>query len=173
MESILLKTHWVRVVRDQFSRRIVGFAVTKEIPTGDVVSMMFAEIIGNKKLPLRLSYDHDPLFKSHRWKTMLRVLQIKSMTSVPEIPVSHCFVERLIDSVRREFLDQIFYSNARDLKRKLDRYAAYFNEARVQYALNGLTPNQVFLPTSKKEPKHGRVFWRLYCESLFNVPIAA
>ena len=37
-ESIHLKTHWVMVVMDQFSRRIIGFAVH----AGDCVALLFA-----------------------------------------------------------------------------------------------------------------------------------
>jgi len=40
-ESVLLKTHWVMVVMDQFSRRIVGFAVQVIAIDGTAVCRMF------------------------------------------------------------------------------------------------------------------------------------
>lgn len=41
-ESILLKTHWVMVVMDQFTRRIIGFAIHKGPVNGEALCSMFA-----------------------------------------------------------------------------------------------------------------------------------
>jgi hypothetical protein len=49
--------------------------------------------------------DHDPLFRIHRWLANLRVLAIEEVESVPYAPASHPFIERLIGTVRREYLD--------------------------------------------------------------------
>ena len=46
-----------------------------------------------------------PLFRFHRWLANLRVLEIDEIKSVPYAPVSHPFVERLIGTIRREYLD--------------------------------------------------------------------
>jgi len=51
-----------------------------------------------------VSTDHDPLFRFHRWLANLRVLEIEEIKSVPYAPASHPFVERLIGTVRREYL---------------------------------------------------------------------
>jgi len=40
----------------------------------------------------------------------------------PYTPVSHPFVERLIGTIRREYLDQILFWNSLDLKRKLEEF---------------------------------------------------
>ena len=40
------------------------------------------------------------------------------MKSVPYAPVSHPFVERLIGTIRREYLGRVFFWNAVDLSRK-------------------------------------------------------
>jgi hypothetical protein len=60
-----------------------------------------------KSLPQRLSSDHDPLFRFHRWLAKLRILQVEEIKSTPFVPVSHPFVERLIGTIRREFLDHV------------------------------------------------------------------
>jgi hypothetical protein len=73
-ESITLKTHWVMVVMDQFTRRIIGFAVH----TGDcdwaAYCRLFNEIRLGHSLPKYLSYDNDPLFLYSRWQANLRIL---------------------------------------------------------------------------------------------------
>ena len=50
----------------------------------------------------------------HRWLANLRVLAIEEGKSVPYAPVSHPFIERLIGSVRRGYLDHVFFWNAID-----------------------------------------------------------
>lgn len=62
------------------------------------------------------------MFRFHRWLANLRVLQIEEIKTVPYAPVSHPFVERLIGTVRREYLDQVFFWNAADLVRKLGEF---------------------------------------------------
>ena len=52
---------------DQFSRRIVGFAVHADVLDGSAVCRMFNHAIAEAlPLPRNLSSDHDPLFEFHR-----------------------------------------------------------------------------------------------------------
>ena len=74
-------------------------------------------------VPKHLSTDHDPLFRFHRWLANLRVLEIDEIKSIPHVPVSHPFVERLIGTLRREYLDRMFFWNALDLERKLQAFS--------------------------------------------------
>lgn len=46
--------------------------------------------------------DNDPLFEFHGWKANLRILEIDEIKTVPYVPISHPFVERLIETIRRE-----------------------------------------------------------------------
>ena len=111
-ESIHLKTHWVMVVMDQFSRRIIGFAVQAGDLNGVAVCCMFNQIKSGNMLPKYLSSDNDPLFRFHRWRSNLRIMEVKEIKSVPYSPISHPFVERLIGSVRRELLDKTLFACA-------------------------------------------------------------
>lgn len=130
-ESILLKTHWVLVVMDQFTRRIIGFAVQVGKVDGVALCRMFNRAICGQGLPLRLSSDHDPLFNFHRWQANLRIMDIQPIKTVPYVPVSHPFVERLIGTIRREYLDRTLFWNAADLEQKLDAFRHYYNQCRV------------------------------------------
>src|SRR5450759_845784 len=103
-------------------------------------SRMFNHAISGQPLPKHLSTDNDPLFRFHRWRANLRVLEIKEIKSVPFVPCSHPFVERLIGTVRREYLDHVLFWNRVDLQRKLARFARYYNHVRVHSALSGTTP---------------------------------
>jgi transposase InsO family protein len=68
----------------------------------------------------------------------LRILEIDGIKTVPNVPLSRPFVERLIGTMRREFLDQVLFWNARDLERKLAEFQAYYNTARSHASLEGL-----------------------------------
>ena len=115
-ESILLRSHSVLVVMDVFTRRILGFGVERAHIDGVSVCRMFNHAVAGRPLPKHVRTDHDPLFRFHRWLANLRVLEIEEIKSVPYAPVSHPFIERLIGTVRREYLDQAFFWNAIDLR---------------------------------------------------------
>ena len=76
---------------------------------GADASRMFNSAIGRVALPQHVSTDQDPIFRSHRWQTNLRVLEVDEIKAVPSAPISHPFVERAIGTVRREFLDQMLF----------------------------------------------------------------
>ena len=121
-ESTTLKTHWIMVVMDQHTRRIIGFAVQVENVDGPAVCRMFSDATSGHGWPTYLSSDNDPLFQYHRWKANLRVLEVEQIKSLQHVPMSHPFVERLIGSVRRELLDQTLFWTATDLENKLTNY---------------------------------------------------
>ena len=129
-ESIVLRSYWVLVVMDQFTRRLVGIGVHCGTVTGADVCRMFNAAIHGQGVPRHLSTDHDPVFEAHRWMANLRILEIDELKTVPHVPLSHPFVERLIGTTRREFLDQVLFWNGRDLERKLAEFQASYNTAR-------------------------------------------
>jgi transposase InsO family protein len=72
-ESATLRTHWVLVVMDQCTRRVIGFGVHSGIVDGGVLCRMFHRAIRGQRLPKYLSSDHDPLYRFHQWQANLRV----------------------------------------------------------------------------------------------------
>src|SRR5207249_741867 len=63
-----------------------------------------------------LSSDHDPLYRFHQWEANLRILDVTEIKTVPYVPWSHPFVERLIGTIRRECLDRLLFWTAADLE---------------------------------------------------------
>jgi len=108
-ESIMLRSYWVMLIIDVFSRRCIGFAVARGDIDGPVVCRMFNCARASQGVPKYLCTDHDPLFRFHRWLANLRVLGIEEIKSVPYAPVSHPFVERMIRAIREELLDQVLF----------------------------------------------------------------
>src|ERR1035437_1555663 len=62
-ESASLRTHWVLIVMDQFTRRIIGFGVHSGTVDGVALCCMFHRAIRGQSLPKYLSSDHDPLYR--------------------------------------------------------------------------------------------------------------
>ena len=174
VESITLKSHWIMVVMDQYSRRIVGFSIQKDGYSGPTVCRMFNEIVAqNKVYPKKISTDNDPMFNFGRWKANLRIMEVEEIKSVPGVPYSHPFIERLIGSVRREYLDQTLFWNEKDLARKLDEYKIYYNESRVHYSLEGNFPDQAKGKAKPKIVDPNKYQWKKYCHGLYSIPVAA
>jgi hypothetical protein len=82
-ESILLKSHWVLVIMDQFTRRIIGFGVHADDVDGVALCRMFNATISTQNIPHYLSSDNDPIFRYHRWQANLRILGIDEIKSIP------------------------------------------------------------------------------------------
>jgi putative transposase len=139
-ESVALQTYWVLVVMDQFTRRIIGFAVRRGAVDGLALCRMFNRAIRGRTVPKYVSSDHDPLYRFHQWQANLRVLEVTEIKTVPYVPLSHPFVERLIGTVRREYLDQTLFWTRTDLEDKLLEFQHYYNAHRTHEALGGGTP---------------------------------
>ena len=113
------------------------------------------------------------MFEAHRWTANLRILEIDEIKTVPRVPLSHPFVERLIGTVRREFLDHVMFWNARDLERNLAEFRTYYNAARSHASLDGHTP-LVFASGHATVPADlNHVRWVSRCRGLVQLPVAA
>jgi putative transposase len=172
-ESIVLRSYWVLVVLDQYTRRLVGMGVHHGAVTATDLCRMFNAAIHGQGTPRHLSTDHDPLFEAHRWRANLRILEIDEIKTVPHVPVSHPFVERLIGTIRREFLDQVLFWNGRDLERKLTEFQVYYNAARGHASLEGHTPLTFAGGHTVVHADLNHVRWVSHCRDLVQLPAAA
>jgi hypothetical protein len=79
-----------------------------------------------------------------QWEANLRILDVKEIKTVPYVPLSHPFVERLIGTIRRECLDRTLFWTAADLDMKLLDFQRYYNGHRAHAGLAGRTPEPSF-----------------------------
>ena len=124
---------------------------------------------------LGASFDlrNNALFEAHRWTANLRILEIAEVKTVPHVPRSHPFVERLIGTTRREFLDHVLFWNARDLDRTLADFQAYSNEARSHASLKGHTPLTFASGHRVAHAELSNVRWVSHCRDPVQLPVAA
>ena len=101
---------------------------------------------------------------------MLEVDEIKTIKGTPR---SHAFVERLMGTIRREFLDQTLFWGRVDLERKLGGYQEYYNRYRCHTGLAGLTPAQRSGAPPSPTARFDSYRWQQHCDGLFQTPAAA
>ena len=147
-------------------------ASSRHLLTGSVCRM-FNDAIARQSLPKHVSTDHDPLFRFHRWLANLRVLEIDEVKSVPYAPVSHPFVERLVGTIRREFLDCVLFWNSVDLTRKLGEFRDYYSARRVHRSLDGTPSAQRTAGSAAPPTALDHYVWQQHCRGLFQLPLAA
>ena len=101
------------------------------------------------------------------------LVEIDEIKSIPGTPRSHAFVERLIGTIRREYLDQTLFWNQGDLERKLDSYKVYYYRHRCHTGLAGITPAQRGGAPVDPFANLDSYRWRKHCNGLFQTPTAA
>ncbi len=131
------------------------------------------QAISGSDPPKSLSTDNDPLFTSHRWQANLRLQDVTEIKSIPYTPISHPFIERVIGTIRREYLDQTLFWNSLDLARKLDDFKAYYNNHRTHEALSGQSPARYGQLVEQKLVEINNYRWKNHCRGLFQTPIPA
>jgi putative transposase len=171
-ESAILRTHWVLVVMDHCTRRIVGFGVQRGVVDGVALCRMFNRATRGQAPPTYVSSDHDPLYRFSQWQRNLRILDVQEIKTVPYAPLSHPCVERLIGTIRRECPDRTLFWTTADLEMKLLDFQRYYNGHRAHGGLAGRTPD----PSA--EPGRTRAIltsyrWQVHCRGLYQTPIAA
>ena len=134
---------------------------------------MFHQATYQQGLPESISSDHDPVFRFHQWQANLRIRGIHEVKTIPFVPVSHPFIERLIGTIRREYLDHLLFWNQSDLERKLEAFKEYYNGYRVHQGLHQKTPEEAAGkdPPLPADPNH--FVWQVHCQGLFYTPRAA
>jgi transposase InsO family protein len=100
----------------------------------------------------------------------LGLLEIEKIKTVPHVPMSHQFVERLIGSIRRELLDNTLFWTASDLENKLREYQCYYNENRCHSGRDGATPID---SADRKIIDINDYRWKKHCRGLFELPMVA
>jgi len=171
--SASLRTHWVLIVMDQYSRRIIGFGVHAGTVDGVALCPMFNRAIRwQLRMPKYLSTDHDPLYRFHQWLANLRVLEVTEIKTVPYLPLSHPFVERLIGTLRRECLDRTLSWTTTDLEAKLLDFQHYYNEHRTHAGRQGHPP-VTGVNAGHSLANLSCYRWQKHCRGLYQTPMAA
>jgi putative transposase len=169
-ESATLRTHWVLVVMDQYTRKVIGFGTHAGIVDGMSLCQMFQRAI-RRPLPKYLSLDNDPIYRFHQWQANPRILQVEEINTVAYMPLSHPFVERLIGAIRRKCLDLMPFWTRQDLESKLGDFQNYYHDYRTHAGRAGCPPQETFGP--RVPMRLGSYRWRRHRGGSYQTPLAA
>ncbi|MFB4273166.1 integrase core domain-containing protein [Nonomuraea sp. GTA35] len=83
--------------------------------------------LGGRVVELRfLIHDRDPLFTS-AFREVFTAEGLRTITTLPRTPRMNAICERVIGTLRREFLDRILILNERHLTVVLQKYQIHYN----------------------------------------------
>lgn len=159
---------WVAIIIDHFSRRIIGFALFKNMPSSeDIINIVKQAVKRTKKKPKYIISDKGSQFfpvratkenrKNHPYFKWCKRRKIKPRFGAVGKYGSIAIVERFILSLKEECTRQIIVPlNLNDIRQELALYVVWYNEFRPHLALRARTPQEVYAnspPTPKLSVK--------------------
>jgi transposase InsO family protein len=137
--TVKFKILFVLVILSHDRRRIVHFNVT-EHPTAQWTAQQINEAFPFDSAPRYLLRDGDSIYGS-KVRHRIESLGIADVQTAPASPWQNPYVERVIGSIRREFLDHVVVLNERHLRRLLRLYVKYYHEWRLHRSLRMDAPD--------------------------------
>src|ERR1700692_4381064 len=119
-------------------RGLVWINVTTN-PTAEWVACQITEAFPWDEAPRYMIRDRDRIYGAVVTRR-LRAMGIRDKPPPPASPWQNGFAERLIGSIRREYLDHIIVLGEVHLRRVLKSYADYYNSIRTHRSLNKDAP---------------------------------
>jgi hypothetical protein len=96
---------------------------------------------------------------------------VKEVKTVPYVPLSYPFVERLIGTIRRECLDRTLFWTAAELEGKLLDFQHYLGGYRGHARLEGHAPESSGPGDGRADIRSYR--WRPHCRGLYQTLVPA
>ena len=149
--SATFRVLFVLVILNHDRRRIIHFNVTAH-PTPMWTARQLVEAIGEGVTLGYLIPDRDRCY-GRRFSRQAAALGIREVRTAPRSPWQNAYAERVIGSIRREFLDHVIVLGERHLRRMMRRYVRYYNGTRTHLSLENDAPETRFV----QPPCSGRV----------------
>ncbi len=148
---------WVAIVLDQYSRRVMGFAVFPDMPTSVAIRSFLGRTI--KPAAARPKYvicDKGVQFWCGGFKVWCRRRKIKPRYGAVGKHGSIAVIERFIGTMKREGTHRLLIPLRRaTFRNELQLFVAWYNAHRPHSALDGCTPHEVYhdLPATNRRPR--------------------
>ncbi|MGB5253414.1 MAG: hypothetical protein WBN68_11895, partial [Sedimenticolaceae bacterium] len=115
---------YVFILRRHDRRQIVHFNVTSN-PTAQWTARQIVEAFPFDTAPRYLLRDRDRIY-GDTVRRRIKSLGIEEVTTARRSPWQNPFAERVIDSIRRDYLDHVIVLNERHLRPILREYCSYY-----------------------------------------------
>ena len=132
---------YLAVVMDLCSRRIVGWAQSKQM-TVDLVkkALKMAITLRSPKSGLLFHSDRGSQYTSKGFKRLLNKHKIIASMSGVGACLDNAVVERFFGSLKNEWLLNVVHMTRESMKQDVDAYIRYYNHERLHTTLGNLTP---------------------------------
>jgi transposase InsO family protein len=156
---------YVFIILSNARRRIVHFNIS-DSPTASWTGQQVVEAFPWDTTLRYMIRDRDKKY-GHEFTRRVTGLDIRQVLIADQSPWQNPYVERVIGSIRRDFLDRHIIFNERHLRRVLTEYIRYYNENRTHLGLEKdcPEPRSIEHPDSgpiQSEPMVGRLHHRYY-----------
>ena len=150
--TVIGKVLFVIVILAHHRRRVVHFNVT-EHPTAEWTTQQVVDAFPWDEAPRHLLRDRDRIYGTS-FRQRVQHMGIEEVVIAPRRPWQNPYVERLIESIRRECLDHVIVLHERHLRRVLTSYFQYYHRWRTHRALAMDCP----LPRPVQRPEVGLIW---------------
>jgi putative transposase len=144
------RTHYLSLVTDAFSRKIMGYHLSDDMSAGNVVKALQMAIKNRKTTwPLIHHSDRGLQYCSALYQEKLTSSQIKpSMTDGYDC-YQNALAERINGILKQEFLLEIC-NTGKELEKLIKESINIFNQERPHLSLNMKTPNEIHQKTEEE-----------------------
>jgi len=136
--TIRFQVLYVFLVLAHDRRRILYFAVTAH-PTAEWTAQQLREAFPWDTAPRYLLRDRDRIFGKEVFD-QIKSMGIKQVLSAPRSPWQRAYVERVIGTIRREYLDHVIVLGERSLSHHLQGFVDYYHRSRTHLGLEKDSP---------------------------------
>ena len=136
---------WVACVVDQYSRRVMGFAVFSKEPKSVDIRTFLGRLVRRHGAPKYIISDKGRQFDCASYKAWCNRKGIQPRYASTGSLRATAIIERFFLSLKDEWLRRIVVPLSREtMRRELALYSSWFAEHRPHQGLDGSTPNEVY-----------------------------
>ena len=149
-----LRTHegwmYLAIVMDLYSRKIIGWAMSKRM-TVDLVERAMQMAITLRKPDERLIFhsDRGSQYTSKRFGRLLKKHRIQASMSGVGACWDNAVVERFFGSLKNEWLLKAYHLTRQTMKKDVEQYIRYYNHERLHSANDDVSPVEFEMSQSK------------------------
>ena len=138
------RNHYICVILDLFSRKVIAYKVSKKNST-QLVTSTFKSAWEERipELELLFHSDRGAQYTSHRFQELLRRHSIVQSFSNSGKPHDNAVAESFFASLKKEELYRKDYASEPDFKRSISAYIEFYNMKRPHRTLKNRTPCQM------------------------------
>lgn len=131
------------VIIDLYSRKVIGYKVSKNINT-ELVKKTFLNAFESRGRPKGVTFhsDQGSQYTSDAFRNLLISNGVTPSYSRPGTPHDNAVAESFFSSIKKEVFRKYFYPTKRAVVKAVDEYMEFYNDYRPHQRLGYLTPNK-------------------------------